>query len=678
MLLGKFLRVHRILCFCCVALQVSAQDDFGLEELTAALQKPPCFGFTDVGDPRALGICDALNLRENARARELSEQWVRAEPKSPAAQFALAEVLLTREGNMPRALYHLLRAEQLMPYQTLEQSLASGNLQWHFLTISQLSYVHQLMGEQIISLEYLQRLETVYGQDVESFRGWPLIKLKQYEAARISARKVLESETDPMARARAWNTICAADLASLTPVTSPSACDRAINEQNPRQVSSSDTDTVYLTNASEVALSLLEIDQAEEYLKRATKYLNPDSVADPWIYTLYLTLNQGRFDEAHDALERMLIWREQQNPIVNVMNRAEHFLVSASFLILAGYAEDAVKLSLTAMNQPDRNGSYSADEAQKDAYAALVNMHASRVQLEIEKENSIGLRWTEMAAKSVKNLSLNLQAWRAERRAASLFADFEVLQSRVRPYAPLDVHIPEWLEPELAAVIGTGIMSGVLDQAREEGAFQLNDSYYQSYKAEIFYLNNNFGAAASAASIALAGLPDQEVLLKARLSARLGESLWQLGNFSEANQYFSNALRTDPSVIRRLQISLPVDTLPDNSQMAELITNMIVESPRFRAEEYGLILSVSASPEPLICLRTRLGQAISCMTQSVDSQQDLHSFSAEIARKFHKQTFGIGIELSKAERTRLMGSNVILSTQKSSNILNRRETFLQR
>ena len=178
-----------------------------------------------------------------------------------------------------------------------------------------------------------------------------------------------------------------------------------------------------------------------------------------------------------------MIWREQQNPIVNVMNRAEHFLVSASFLILAGYAEDAVKLSLTAMNQPDRNGSYSADEAQKDAYAALVNMHASRVQLEIEKENSIGLRWTEMAAKSVKNLSLNLQAWRAERRAASLFADFEVLQSRVRPYAPLDVHIPEWLEPELAAVIGTGIMSGVLDQARENGAFQLNDSYYQSYKA---------------------------------------------------------------------------------------------------------------------------------------------------------------------------------------------------
>ena len=77
----------------------------------------------------------------------------RAEPDSPAAQFALSEVLLTIEGNMPRALY-LHRAEQLMPYQTLEQSMESGNLQWHYLTLTQLN-CNQLMGEQVISLNIL-------------------------------------------------------------------------------------------------------------------------------------------------------------------------------------------------------------------------------------------------------------------------------------------------------------------------------------------------------------------------------------------------------------------------------------------------------------------------------------------------------------------------------------------
>ena len=111
MLVKKLLQVCPMLCFWCATLLVSAQDDSDFEALSEALQQPTCFGFTDVGDSRALEICDALNLRENVRARELSEQWVRAEPESPAAQFALSEVLLTIEGNMPRALYHLHRAE---------------------------------------------------------------------------------------------------------------------------------------------------------------------------------------------------------------------------------------------------------------------------------------------------------------------------------------------------------------------------------------------------------------------------------------------------------------------------------------------------------------------------------------------------------------------------------------
>ena len=108
----------------------------------------------------------------------------------------------------------------------------------------------------------------------------PLIKLKQYEAARNSARKCLKIEADPRAR-ESLEYHLRSRPGEPDPVSSPSACERAINEENPLELSSSDSDTVYLTNASEVALSLLEIEQAEDYLKRAAQYLNPDSVADP-------------------------------------------------------------------------------------------------------------------------------------------------------------------------------------------------------------------------------------------------------------------------------------------------------------------------------------------------------------------------------------------------------------
>ena len=460
-------------------------EDIKIEETSNQL----CFGFSDIGDSRALEICDALELRENIKARELAEKWVRNEPDSPAAQFALAEILATIEGNLPRALFHLIQAENLTDFKSIDAAFNSGQMQWHYLTLSQLSYVYQLMGDQLKSLEYLDKISSIYQLDVESSRGWPLIKLKQYEAARESAQRVLENSNNPIERARAWNTLCVVELASLAPVESTFACDQTIDEEGDISDQANDYDTVYLTNASEVALSLLQLQKAENYLDRATRVLNPDSVADPWIYKLFLTLSQGRFDEARDALGKMLIWREQQKPLVNVMNRAEHYLVSANFLMLAGYPEDAVNLSKAALNEPDRNGSYSADDAQKDAFAALVNMVANRIEYQIQLETLPGENFFESISNRLKMEVLSFNAWQAERQAASLFADSEVLQNRLRPYAPLDVHIPEWLESEIVNIMGTGVISAALEESKANGAFQLNEGYYHAYSTEITALN---------------------------------------------------------------------------------------------------------------------------------------------------------------------------------------------
>ena len=601
------------------ACNVSAQDDSPLSlesiEIPQA-QRQLCFGFSNVSDTNALDVCDALNLDLNVKARELSEQWVRKEPNSPGAQFALAEVLLTIEGNMPRALFHLNRAEQLTNYNNIPEALESENLQWHYLTLSQLSYVHQLMGDQLLSLEYLDKVEEVYGQDIESFRGWPLIKLKQYDAARESANRVLQNSENERERARAWNTICAANLASLQPIESLTACDRAVSEDENFADSVSDYDTVYLSNASEVALSLLRMDEAEEYLNRATRYLNADSVANPWIYKLYLLMNQGRYDESREALDRMLVWREAQEPIVSVMNRAEHFLVTASFFLLAGYSEDAIKLTTTALNQPDRNGSYSADDAQKDSMAALINMMANRLEYQIQLEKIATMDFFDSLPARADALSFQFNAWRSERRAAALFAEFDVLQNRLRPYAPLDVHIPEWIEPEIVGSIGTGVMSNIIEQANSNGAFMLNAGYYHSYKAEVAALDNDRDAVMREGAAALNQLPAQEVLLRARLAAQMGKVAWRNNDYSQALTLFENAYLQDPSILRRLAISLPVDITNDGTEFSEKVADYLADSPRFSRNANGMSLEVSTAPDLTICLKTRTGTILSCYTIS--------------------------------------------------------------
>ncbi|HAC87449.1 MAG TPA: hypothetical protein DCF95_05825, partial [Gammaproteobacteria bacterium] len=69
-------------------------------------------------------------------------------------------------------------------------------------------------------------------------------------------------------------------------------------------------------------------------------------------------------------------------------------------------------------------------------------------------------------------------------------------------------------------------MSAILEQARENGAFQLNNGYYYSYRAEIAALDKDYTSVLEAAGNALTLLPEQETLLRARISARMADAFW--------------------------------------------------------------------------------------------------------------------------------------------------------
>tara|TARA_B100001079_G_C16228743_1_gene433650 strand:+ start:139 stop:333 length:195 start_codon:yes stop_codon:yes gene_type:complete len=48
----------------------------------------------------------------------------------------------------------------------------------------------------------------------------------------------------------------------------------------------------------------------------------------------------------------------------------------------------------------------------------------------------------------------------------------------------------------------------------------------------------------------------------------------------------------------------------------------------------------------------------------------------ELTRLFHTQAFGLGYDISKAQRSILLGSSVILSSQLNGNLRQNRDTFL--
>jgi tetratricopeptide (TPR) repeat protein len=361
-----------------------------------------------------------------------------------------------------------------------------------------------------------------------------------------------------------------------------------------------------------------------------------------------------------------------------VMNRAEHFLVTASFFLLAGYSEDAIKLTTTALNQPDRNGSYSADDAQKDSMAALINMMANRLEYQIQLEKIATMDFFDSLSARADALSFQFNAWRSERRAAALFAEFDVLQNRLRPYAPLDVHIPEWIEPEIVGSIGTGVMSNIIEQANSNGAFMLNAGYYHSYKAEVAALDNDRDAVMREGAAALNQLPAQEVLLRARLAAQMGKVAWRNNDYSQALTLFENAYLQDPSILRRLAISLPVDITNDGTEFSEKIAGYLADSPRFSQNRNGMSLEVSTAPDLTICLKTRTGTILSCYTIPAAENESSKWNAKQLTQIFHTQTFGLGFEISQAQRSILMGSSVILSSQNDRSLQRNREAVMDR
>ena len=618
-----------------------------------------CFGLRTIVEPQALEICAALAAERNIRARDLAESWLREAPESAAAHYALAEVLLTVEGNAPRALFHLNRAEANSTITSVDAMLAAEpNDQlsplWHYLTLNQLSSVHQLIGNQEESLRYLDALETAYGVKLEPYKGWPLIKLRRFEEARQSALRVLADEDlDSFSAAQAWNTLCAVELSE--PLLSPDAqaCDQALALDEAAVTAGGELSTVTLSNAAEVALSRLQIAEAEALIDRATRYPNPSSIANPWIQKLYLTMAQGKFSDAARVLSEMLNWRNRQDPLVAISNRAEHFLVGATLLLLAGYGEDATKLANLALNQPDRNGNFSAADSQKEAIAALITTLAARADYERRIEAAYATEGFEGLGLLIEAQTVRFAAWRAGRRAASLFANAQVMQDRLRPYGPLDVHIPEWMEMEIVGLLGTSVAKAVIEQADLAGTFNRGSGYRFAYLTEVAALESQHSQTVDLATQALQNLPAAETLLSARLLWHRATALWQLDSYPAARRDFAASMRLDPSLARRLGAALPVQLLGDGSAGAKALQKSLAASPRLLIHEQGLPLELTANS---LCLAGSEGNTLSCYTA--------RAAESPVAIELQSQLFGVGVELSKAERSALTGASVVLRSQR--------------
>ena len=116
----------------------------------------------------------------------------------------------------------------------------------------------------------------------------------------------------------------------------------------------------------------------------------------------------------------------------------------------------------------------------------------------------------------------------------------------------------------------------------------------------------------------------------------------------------------------------------DDSDFSKQVEKYLARSPRFRQTDAGLILEISAEPDLSICLNTRTGTKLSCYTMLAVDNQSSKWNAQQLTRKFHTETFGLGYDISKAQRSILLGSSVILSSQLNTDLQQNRDAILVR
>ena len=72
-------------------------------------------------------------------------------------------------------------------------------------------------------------------------------------------------------------------------------------------------------------------------------------------------------------------------------------------------------------------------------------------------------------------------------------------------------------------------------------------------------------------------------------------------------------------------------------------------------------MEIKTTPDLSVCLRSRALEILSCYHADAAEDQSSEWNARRMTNLFHQDTFGLGYQISKAQRSILLGSSVILA-----------------
>lgn len=573
---------------------------------------------------------DKLLLKSRyVKAREIGEKMLKADPESFQAQCILGRVHLWGEGNPGKADYYLRKARKGILARYDEPSTTAGPWRCYGDTLWSLRAAAMDLEDYDQAIAWVDEYNERFPPGVPEFYGWPLMKQGRLDEARqrIATAREKTKKDDHEAVNRMINTLGAIEYEAGNYQESLDTFKELIARV---QSGRGEKDAVYYSNAAEAARDLLDFPAAERYLLQSTNYLGSNSYSTPWLDLAELYLAQGRQPEAIQALRRHSRHLTGCEPGIQNQKRAVSQRILGMTLMACGYDLEAGDIMEKVALHGDRNSGTSTKRSLVRSRNHFFYREALKQKRERLREQRSFSPLRQKPGLYFQELTLTSRMEAARRECAALALKAGGPTHMIVPFGPNGFNCP-WLTPSLWEIFGSGVVtaeaSTLMESVPEESR-----PYVQAIQAEAKGDTDKMKAA-------LEDLPASQKLLRARLQALLGspESLQQ-------------ALESDPPVVRRLSLSLPVKIEGDGT-----LSRMVLSSPRFHSGK-GFVMSLQGSGTSY--QGTLQGPDGSVLSRFSASGETADEARREFCRELHQVIFAPRVNLSQTDINGLDGSNL--------------------
>lgn len=575
------------------------------------------------------------------KARDKAEKVLAANPKSFVGAWSMARIHHDEEGNHPRALAWVRKAQKL---------LNDADKEWAIKTLLEEHFILAEMNRNEEAIAVLDGFEKKWGPAPPYLRIWPLFKSGRMDEARAIATKLAASD-DEGDRADGYNGLLSIAFEEHDREGTYKWSMKGVDATGGKNCT-------IVRNAASAAFSRLKLDEAEQLSAKARKLRDCIDPVDNQIASLAIVM--GQFQQAVAALEssKTSYIEKRYRPHFALVRRG----VLVDLLEAVGQNAEALKLAHELYGQQQRMGaSSSSAEIERLTRTLRYSFALDGRITQLEEQLAMAPLPSGPAAGASELARLVAARWEVRRGLIQLLSADDRLLLMTRPAMGEVSDWSHWRTGDLIDVVGTGVMRASIKRARAvDVPFPEATPMIDALEGEVAFREGDWKEALRLADAALQKMQKRDALWRWRVMAYRARSLEKLGRRTDARADQQELLQRWPTAFRIMRLSVPVVVSADQSEAAKEVAARLSRSPRFDLQDKApfrvTVTGRGNSKAVDACLLDDNGSQLACASGD-DPDKAIEAFTAA--------AFSPKVSLTQSDLRSLDGSPVRVGADKA-------------